>query len=86
MGKILRSFVCEVGPEDVMSYADREWSEGKVYRRLGFQAEGIREPVLFSVDPVTWERKALRSGETAPEDACYFLNWGSVKYRLTLLP
>lgn len=86
MGKILKAFLRDIRPGDVMSYADREWSEGGVYRRLGFVEEGLREPVLFSIDPVTWERKALRSGEAAAEGAYFFMNWGSVKYRLTCLP
>lgn len=86
MGKVLQTFIRDAGPEDVMSYADREWSEGEVYRRLGFRPEGLRAPVLFSVDPVTWERKALRNGDAVPENALCFMNWGSVKYRLTLLP
>lgn len=39
MGKLLKAFVEEVRPDDVMSYADASWSEGDVYRKLGFREE-----------------------------------------------
>ena len=53
MGKLLEAFVSEVHPEDVMTYADLEWSDGRAYRELGFGLEGPREPVLFAIDPVS---------------------------------
>ena len=39
MGKLLKAFVDEVRPDDVMSYADASWSDGNVYRKLGFSQE-----------------------------------------------
>lgn len=39
MGKVLRHFIEEVHPDDVMTYANQEWSDGEVYRRLGFSQE-----------------------------------------------
>lgn len=39
MGKLLKAFVEEVMPDDVMSYADASWSDGDVYRKLGFREE-----------------------------------------------
>ncbi|MGN1215903.1 MAG: hypothetical protein ACI4TJ_06625 [Candidatus Cryptobacteroides sp.] len=44
MGKLLKAFIDEVHPDDVMSYADAAWSSGDVYRKLGFREE---EPKLF---------------------------------------
>ena len=60
MGKLLKAFIKEVQPDDIMSYADLEWSEGEVYERLGFEAEAEKEPVTVTIDPHTWERKAIR--------------------------
>ena len=41
MGKLLKAFVDDVGPDDVMSYADASWPDGgEVYRTLGFVEEG----------------------------------------------
>lgn len=83
MGKVLKTFVNEVHPDNVMSYADREWTDGSVYTRLGFKEEKMREPVAFVVDPVTYRRMPLKyAGEM--QDALYHVNMGSVKYRLEL--
>lgn len=39
MGKLLKAFIGDVRPDDVMSYADASWSDGDVYRKLGFSQE-----------------------------------------------
>ena len=80
MGKLLDAFVTEVRPEDVMTYADLEWSDGRAYRELGFALECTREPVMFAVDPSTWERRALKY---VPDTTgmLFFQNFGSRKYR-----
>ena len=43
MGKMLQAFIDEVHPDDVMSYADTEWTDGDVYRRLGFREESRKK-------------------------------------------
>ena len=63
MGKILKAFIEEVKPDDIMSYADLEWSEGIVYKQLGFTLEGQKEPVLFRIDS-EWNRFPAKSGMT----------------------
>lgn len=68
MGKILRTFIKEVQPDDIMTYADLEWSKGDVYEQLGFAFEGIRPPVTFSIDTATWSRSSLPVNLTAEAD------------------
>lgn len=42
MGKLLQAFIDEVRPDDIMSYADPGSPDrGEVYRKLGFQSEGM---------------------------------------------
>ena len=86
MGKVLKRFIEDVGPDDIMSYADLEWSEGTVYRQLGFVEDGAREPVLFRIDPVSWERTASDDGavSSGQDTALWFMNDGSTKYRLKI--
>lgn len=90
MGKMLKHFINEVHPDDIMSYADLEWSEGSVYEQLGFILEGQKDPVSFKIDRNTWERKAVRISEeqyiaeVQDEAIRYFCNFGSNKYRLKL--
>lgn len=80
MGKLLDAFVEYVHPDDVMSYADLEWSDGEVYKTLGFEQEGIKEPVMFAIDPSDWSRTALKQ-PVDTEGKLFYKNFGSVKYR-----
>lgn len=99
MGKLLKAFINDVHPDDIMSYADLEWSEGSVYKALGFREELGKEPVDFVVDGQTWERRAMRSldklgmtegnsgmteGSSGMTGELYFRNFGSRKFRLKL--
>lgn len=99
MGKLLKSFIADIKPDDVMSYADLEWSEGDVYARLGFQAETLKGSVDFEIDPATWERLPIRTNPvdlssavalpkeqsaTKSPQSLYYTNLGGRKYRLKL--
>lgn len=89
MGKILKKFIKEVEPDDIMSYADLEWSEGDVYMTLGFRREGWKEPVMFQIDE-QWKRFPIKQGMTTYKVMTgstgyrLFRNFGSNKYRLKL--
>ena len=89
MGKILKTFIKEVNPDDIMTYADLEWSEGGVYEQLGFTLEATRSAVSFIIDPSDWSRTPISSKATAavdmpPPARRFFQNLGSNKYRLKL--
>lgn len=89
MGKMLKAFINEVKPDDIMSYADLEWSEGDVYIQLGFRCEGRKDPVMFRIDTEEWTRRPIRQEEARISDesedmARFFRNFGSNKYRLKL--
>ena len=75
MSRMLAHFVADAAPEEVMTYADLEWSEGTVYARMGFQQAGLREPVTFWVNPSTFARE--RSSE---HGGIRIVNFGSLKY------
>ena len=89
MGRLMKAFIKEVGPDDIMSYADLEWSKGDVYRKLGFEPEGIKEPVMFALDD-RWRRFPVKPGVTKATESAegtgmrFFQNFGSMKYRLKL--
>ena len=92
MGKLLKAFIADVDPDDIMTYADLEWSDGKVYEQLGFTLEGRKEPVAFVIDTLTWRRvPASKSMSACTDDISsgrthlrYYINPGSNKYRLKL--
>lgn len=91
MGKVLKAFVKDVKPDDIMSYADLEWSEGDAYEQLGFTLEGVKNPVIFKISTADWLRNAATGtydeshlSEESLKGSRYFCNFGSNKYRLKL--
>ena len=84
LGKMLKAFIQDQKPDDIMSYADLEWSEGRVYEQLGFVLEGKKEHVLFVVDE-QWKRTPVgKEAQMAQNAVLFFQNFGSNKYRLKL--
>lgn len=97
MGRLMKTFIKEVCPDDLMSYADLEWSKGDVYWGLGFELEGTKEPVMFAVDD-RWRRFPVKPGMTEERTGMtraetemtgepgmrFFRNFGSNKFRLKL--
>lgn len=93
MGKLLKAFIDKVHPQDIMSYADLEWSDGNVYKNLGFKRIGEREPVKFIIDPISMDRISMQKIERDKKylnmhllnDARHVIhNVGSSKWVLTL--
>ncbi|WP_113661425.1 hypothetical protein [Pedobacter nanyangensis] len=56
LGKIISHFLEQVNVNDLMTYADRDWSLGKGYDKLGFHLSGNTTPVTFYVDTQTMVR------------------------------
>ena len=81
MGRFLKHFIKEVQPDDIMTYADLEWSQGDVYTGLGFTLEGQKAAVMFSID-YNWQRFPVKSEICAGH--LFFRNFGSNKFRMKL--
>jgi len=56
LGKLVKHFLQQVSVNDLMTYADRDWSLGKGYDKLGFHFSGITASVVFYVDSKTMNR------------------------------
>ncbi|GHB79231.1 hypothetical protein GCM10007390_36510 [Persicitalea jodogahamensis] len=56
LDKLLSHFVKEHQPDDLMTYADLEWSSGRSYRKLGFEPHEDIPPQEFWVEITTMER------------------------------
>lgn len=48
-GKLLKTFERQYKPSNIISYADRRWSVGKLYHSLGFKLHGMSEPSYFYI-------------------------------------
>lgn len=54
--KLLEGFQRDFIPGDIMTYADKDWSDGRTYRQLGFRTVSETEPQMFWVDKHTMQR------------------------------
>ena len=78
-----------LNPVEVMSYSDEEWSDGSVYRSLGFMEVARREPVCHYVDKSSYERLSYRKfimRNNVEQSSGYYIikNKGSRKFLLQL--
>ncbi|WP_316784054.1 hypothetical protein [Pedobacter frigiditerrae] len=56
LSKLIKHFLKQVKIDDLMSYADRDWSLGKGYNKLGFQLSETTPPAFLYVN----EEKLIR--------------------------
>lgn len=50
LSKLISFFAATYQPNDLMTYADRDWSAGEAYTKLGFLQTAILEPQIYSLD------------------------------------
>lgn len=55
--KLLKNFIQEQNPDDIMTYADSDWSDGSNYEKLGFERIEQTPPLEFVLDSQTLTRK-----------------------------
>ncbi len=77
MNKLMAAFSNDFTPDDIMTYADLEWSDGAAYRRLGFEAVSDKPAIPFWLDESTSARYS-RLDASLPLVA--ITNAGSRKY------
>ena len=80
LGKLLNYLIEQHQPAHIMTYADRDWSMGEGYIKLGFTEVGKTPSQLFWVDPESFERLPA----TSPFQQKYIqvFNAGNLKYVL----
>jgi hypothetical protein len=54
--KLLTHFIKIAMPDDIMTYVDRDWSDGRLYEKIGFECVGTIDPMGFLFDPVSGTR------------------------------
>ncbi len=78
MDKLLKAFIEEHQPDDIMSYADRDWSDGRSYLKLGFDEIESTTPQTFYVNLNTSERLPISS--LIDDKHLEIFNAGSIKF------
>lgn len=77
MDKLLKAFELEHNPDDIMSYTDRDWSDGRSYEILGFERIDTTEPQSFILDIQTFRRYSVKVNI---ENSIKVFNSGSIKF------
>lgn len=85
LDKLLNAFIREKAPDDIMTYADLEWSDGRSYKRLGFEERGCMPPRKAFVELADMRRVRTRvetdqPGGEPPVEYLTVYNLGSIKY------
>lgn len=57
LNKLLKMFIDEHAPDDIMTYADADWSDGTNYQKIGFERIELTYPLTFELDNETFTRK-----------------------------
>ena len=59
LDKIIKHYEREMSPNHIMTYIDLDWGRGDAFRKIGFSATEIKEPVTYWVNPHTGERSRM---------------------------
>lgn len=78
--KLLNHFIKEHNPQDIVTYVDKEWSDGHAYEQFGFRFLEETEPLVFYLDPNTNIR--YTENQLPDRDTSHFIkikNIGNIK-------
>lgn len=82
LGKLLNYFIEQHHPAHIMTYADRDWSNGEGYHKLGFTEAGKTPPQIFNVDTGTNERLPVYVPLLPHKNYVQVMNAGNIKFVL----
>lgn len=77
--KLLKFLEEEQHPDDIMTYIDADWSDGKTFEKLGFERIEKTEPITFFVHKEIYKRYRNLPEDTSPENFKEVKNSGSWK-------
>lgn len=80
LSKLIAYVRKNIKPDDVMSYADRDWSAGAAYLKLGFEQISKTQPQIFEIDE-NFNRSLIRTSDLTSNRKVF--NTGSIKFILT---
>lgn len=78
LDKLVQHFLKHSETDDLITYVDKETSDGRSFKRLGFELIGETEPLHFTL--VAGQRKRVKNPEKV--DSLIISNQGNWKYRL----
>ncbi len=78
LSKLIAYFAETHKPNDIMTYADRDWSAGEAYLTLGFTRTAVLEPQVYTLDG-NLNRQLKKSDQFQAQEV---FNTGSLKFIL----
>jgi len=78
LSKLISYFAATYQPNDLMTYADRDWSAGAAYLKLGFMQTAVLEPQIYILDENL--NRGLKKDDQASLHKVF--NTGSLKFIL----
>ncbi|MEY4003214.1 MAG: hypothetical protein RIT07_1256 [Bacteroidota bacterium] len=85
--KVIQAFCLQYNIAHLMTYADREWTDGKTYFSLGFVKTGFTPPLTFWASIKTGERLLYNDKNTQQQDDWSLKrNLGNLKLELIKNP
>ena len=80
LSKIIKHFYIEKNPGDIMTYIDKQFSDGKSFIKTGFKLHSETYPNYFLINKKTFERILIKENETFDENKFYRTsNFGNLK-------
>jgi hypothetical protein len=73
LSKMIKAFIKEKSPGSIMTYIDKEWSDGNSLTHLGFEIASEKEPNFYAID------KDFQRIPVAKTDCWSCYNTGSLK-------
>ncbi|MCH2234065.1 MAG: hypothetical protein MK078_07415 [Crocinitomicaceae bacterium] len=77
LDKILKYYINEHRPDDIITYVDKEWSNGKNFERIGFKNVGSTPALTFSI-----ENGKRKLHNNAGKEEVLVSNQGNIKLQL----
>ncbi len=77
--KLLKAFILDFKPNDVMTYVDADWSNGVKFEKLGFIKIMVTEPQIFFVNKENNQREPAKENMFNNDSFYKIFNSGSIK-------
>jgi hypothetical protein len=81
LSKLLATMIRDFYPNDIMTYIDKDWSDGEKFEALGFKIISNTKPHSFKIDKKTYKREIIKELKDIHLNNNQYLvsNLGSIK-------
>lgn len=82
LDKLIRHYLRIHEVDDIVTYIDKEWSDGSAFLKLGFEWVEDTAPLMFCVDKETYKRRLFLPDQGFSQDCFLIKNLGNMKLKL----